>query len=776
MNKLIYFLFFFFLCIEGFSQSHTISGNIANAESKEPLINATVYEKIVKKGTYSNEYGFYSFTLPEGKVSMEFSYVGFKKENFSFMLDSDTTFNIELEPGGQINEVIITNEKSRQLVHSVQANMIQLQPEQVKEMPVLLGEPDLLKAIQFLPGVQSGNEGFSGMHVRGGSNDQNLILLDGVPVYNINHFFGLFSVFHPAAIKNVKLYKGGFPARYQGRVSSVLDIRMKEGNMKEYHGEGSIGLIASKIAFEGPIIKDTSSFIISARRTYLDLLVRPITSLSSSNNVVGYYFQDVNGKINYKFSDKSRLYLSGYIGKDDFYHRIEEEYSGNEENYGYKKKSSLEWGNQTGVLRWNYIFNPKLFSNVTCSYSNFQFLVSDDIQEQIGENTKKIDYEYQSGIRDLKASISLDFIPSPNHYIRFGTNVGYSVFNPGVVANAYSNFQDDAGQNNSFGSKELYAKKYAAYIEDEWEITKKLGTNIGVNYNGYIIGEKHYSHLEPRVSFRYLLKEYASIKASWGLMNQYLHLLTNSTIGLPTDLWFPSTEDIEPVHSSQYTLGFLANLSPSVDLTLEGFYKEMEGLTEYKEGASFFSQEEPMKNKIIQGKGKSYGGELFLKKTKGKTSGWISYTIAWANRTFEDLNFGEPYPFKYDRRHVLNLTLNHQFNKKVSINGNWIFRTGKAATFPTQYIMTDNPTNNSSYGAKYYPQKNNLRFPPYHRLDISLNLQKKKKWGGRIWRFGLYNAYSQVNPFYMSYDSDKESFIKVGIFPILPYISYNFKF
>jgi outer membrane receptor for ferrienterochelin and colicin len=551
---------------------------------------------------------------------------------------------------------------------------------------------------------------------------------------------------------------------------------MKEGNMKEYHGNGSIGLIASKLSFEGPVKRDTSSFIISARRTYLDLLLRPALSLSPSTGTLGYFFQDVNAKVNYKFSDKSRLYLSSYLGKDDFYHQVKENYSSSKKDYSYNRKSGLEWGNQTGVLRWNYIFNPKLFSNLTCSYSNFKFLVTNKTKEKTNQNTQKIDYKYNSGIQDVKTRYTFQYIPSPEHHIRFGIDAGYSVFNPGITTHSNSNDDLNTGLNNTFGNEKIHTYKYAAFIEDEWNITDRTGANLGVNYNGFLVNGAHYKSIEPRISLRYLLNKEFSIKGSWGIMNQYLHMLNNSTIGLPTDLWVPSTNSIEPVSSSQYTLSLSAKLASSINITLEGFYKEMTGLVEYKEGASYFSQRKNWQEKVTSGNGTSYGSELFIEKSDGKTTGWLSYTLSWSNRTFEKLNFGETFPFKYDRRHVFNINMNHRFNKNISINGTWIYKTGRTATYPTHNYMSRGIEQNEGTAVNYYQKRNNLRFPSYHRLDVGINFKKEKQWGTRTWRVGFYNTYSRINPFYLYYNNEKESFMKVGILPVLPFVSYNFKF
>ena len=435
--------------------------------------------------------------------------------------------------------------------------------DQIKSLPAFLGEVDVMKVLQLLPGVQSGSEGSSGLYVRGGGPDQNLILLDGVPVYNASHLFGFFSVFNSDAINNVQLIKGGFPARYGGRLSSVIDISMKEGNMKEFHGEGSIGLIASKLTLEGPIAKEKTSFIVSARRTYIDLIARPLIKASTDGDeTVGYYFYDVNAKINHKFSDKDRLYLSAYLGDDKGYSFYKDEY----DRTKYEEEVALRWGNITSALRWNHVYNPKLFSNLTLTYSRYRFnTLAEEKEETINSNGDKSSYYfkwlYQSGINDLAAKIDFDFIPAPNHYIRFGANAIYHTFSPGAL-----NVKEDVVIDTTLGASKTYALEYAAYVEDDFDITRWLKVNAGLHFSAFQVNDQWYTSLQPRLATRFLLTDELSLKASYVKMTQYIHLLTNSGIGLPTDLWVPATEKIKPQQAHQVALGLARNFKRKYEI------------------------------------------------------------------------------------------------------------------------------------------------------------------------------------------------------------------
>ena len=771
MKYEIIICFIFFLPFQLSSQNnYTLSGHVSNQKSGEALIGATLIDSISLKGSTTNEYGFYSLTLPEGNVELYVSYVGFKKQAFEFNLTEDTTLNIALKPGIAMDEVVITENRHRDFLRSPVTGMMTLQPEAIERLPVILGESDLIKTIQLLPGVQGGHEGFSGMHVRGGNNDQNLILLDGVPVYNLNHFFGMFSVFNPSVIKDVKLYKGSFPARYHGRTSSVLDIRSKEGNMQEIKGEGSVGLVASKISVEGPIKSDTASFILSARRTYIDILMKPFINRAIGDGTAGYYFYDLNGKVNYRFSEKSRLYLAGYFGKDRFYERMNQE---GEQNHTMSTDRDMGWGNQTGSLRWNYVFNDRLFANTTLYYSRFDFSTGMDSDETIGDSTRHVEYEYMSGVEDLALDVDMNYMPSPAHNIRWGVKAVHHRFFPGIQVGANTNYSQ-VEVDTTYGADRITGLEMALYAEDNWDIGEKLSANLGINLNGYQTGDKKYWYAEPRLSLSYLLNPTTSIKASWNMTHQYLHLLTNSSVGLPTDLWVPVTEQTPPVESRQFALsGHYAR--GGYQVTLETYYKEMSGLIAYREGTNFYTDTESWQESVTTGRGTSYGVELMIQKKQGPVTGWISYALSKHERQFDEINFGETFPYKYDRRHVLNITAGYAFNEKTRLQATWIYQTGRTGTMPTQRYHVEYLSYYWKNSVHNYKEKNNIRFPAYHRLDIGLNMKKDKKWGERIWKVGLYNAYSRINPFYLSRTIDGKM-RKVGVFPILPYVTYSFKF
>ncbi len=810
-------LLFVFLCIfhTGFSQQYTISGFIEDEGSGERLIGATISDvENPSKGTITNVYGFYSITLSKPKITLKASFVGYTPKLIQLDLKKDTSLNIYLSSGLELEEITV-NASLRQ-VDDVQMSSVEIPIQTVHKLPVLLGEIDVLKTIQLLPGVQSGTEGSSGIYVRGGGPDQNLILLDGVPVYNVNHLFGFFSVFNGYAINDVSLIKGGFPARYGGRLSSVLDIRMKEGNMKKMSGQVSIGLIASKFTLEGPIQKDKTSFIISGRRTYLDVLAAPFMlaySQASYGESIwgGYFFHDLNAKINHKFNDKDRLYFSIYTGKDKAY--MNTKYKS--DDYSDKLKFNLHWGNITSALRWNHVFSPKLFSNSTLTYSRYNFItdINNEYEYQSWDNPDdnkvyrdEIRLEYLSGIEDFSGKIDFDYLPNPNHKIKFGSNITFHTFRPGVSAFRYKDGMYEQSIDTTYGSGNLYAQEITAYAEDEIKIGKRLKINAGLHYSMFNVRDTLYQSLQPRFSARLLLTDTWSLKAAYSQMQQYLHFLTNSTIGLPTDLWLPATDKIHPQRSDQYAIGTAISLSQEIDLSIEAFYKEMDNLIEYKEGASFFEDPEAngltsqgWEQKIEQGKGWSYGGEVFLQKKYGKFTGWVGYTLSWTNRKFQNIAFGEVFPYRYDRRHDISIALTYKFNDRVDIGATWVYGTGIAVTLaqqkymPVEFIETkiwnDKYPDNYYYieATEHYGKRNNYRLPDYHRLDIGVNLHKEKKRGIRTWSFGLYNAYNRLNAFYVDFSGGmgygfygeqgiKPKLMKYSLFPIIPSFSYNFKF
>jgi outer membrane receptor for ferrienterochelin and colicin len=785
----------------------TLSGTISDRASGEALIGATVQELTSKKGATTNTFGFYSLTLPaQDSVIISVSYVGYKPLLYKTRLRENTSLNLSLEEASVLGEVEIVAERYERIEERAQMSRIDIPIEQIKNIPALLGEKDVLRALQLLPGVSGGGEGQSGLYVRGGGPDQNLILLDGVPVYNASHLFGFFSVFNADAIKDVSLVKGGFPARYGGRLSSVIEINMKEGNENEFHGEGSIGIVASKMTLEGPLKKGRSSFIVSGRRTYIDLLARPLIKAGfrsagdGSDGVAGYFFDDVNAKVNYRLSDKDRLYLSYYGGSDEFYLRLsEEDKSNGVVRYKDKFNSELGWGNRTAALRWNHIFTPKLFANTTITYSRYRFNTGFGAENQSFDGGGKLeesglfDLNYFSGINDWAAKVDFDFIPNPTHYVRFGANAILHTFQPGKFTSLINTVSpnDTFNLKTDFIEPDIKATEFAVYVEDDWKVTDRLRVNTGLHFSGFAPSGKSYFSLQPRFNARYLFDRGYSVKAGFSTMQQFIHLLTNESIGLPTDLWLPSTNKIKPQRSWQAALGLAKTLRQSYELSVEVFYKEMDNVIAFNEGASAF-QFQGWENRVSQGKGTAYGAEFFVQKKKGKFSGWVGYTLSWAWRQFDNINYGERYPYKFDRRHDFEITGSYKLNKKVSFAATWVYATGNAVTFPSSIYLTPSP-GNDFFGQDYYtqtehtPQRNNFRMPSYHRLDFGVDFTKKKKRYERTWSLGAYNGYSRANPFFLFRDTEnvvnpdgttttRAVLKKAALFPIIPYINWSFKF
>jgi outer membrane cobalamin receptor len=758
------------------AKDFTISGYLTDNSNGEKLIGANVYVKELGTGTATNLYGFYSLTLPEGSYNIRFSYVGYKIVEKSIDVNNNKIITINLNPLAEIEEVVVYGEQQQHLKSGMGVNKLSMKTLDL--IPVFMGEKDVIKTIQLLPGVQSGTEGSSGMYVRGGGPDQNLVLLDGVPVYNSSHLFGFFSVFNSDAINSVTLTKGAFPARYGGRLSSVLDIRMREGNMKEFTGNVSIGLIASKFNFEGPIYKDKTSFMISARRTYLDLLLSPIIKSKNDGNDLGYYFYDINAKINHKFSDRNRLYLSVYKGLDKFYVETDNEYMYNDLKLKEYFERSLDWGNNISALRWNYIISPKLFLNSTVTYSKYELEIEAIDKAQDVNIFKEIENsttnsQFLSNIEDVAVKFDLDYIPMPNHYIKVGFGNIFHKFKPGA-----QQVRSTSSTNLDFGSKAIEASEFYAYIEDDIKLTDKIKVNLGFHFAGMHVRSKNYFSYQPRFSGRYLLTDNASIKASYSRMNQFLHLLTNPTIGLPTDLWVPTTDKVEPEISDQYSIGFSSKLFESFNLSIESYYKTVDNIIEYSDGASFFGTDKDWENKIWSGKGETYGAEFLFEKKHGNTSGWIGYTLAWSNRTFDEINLGEEFPYKFDRRHDISVVVSHKFSESFDMGLSWVFGSGSAFTLGTLSYEIERPSLDDEIG-EYIPYRNNYRMPAYHRMDLGFNWHSKSESYESTWSLSIYNLYSRSNPFYLYLESkeDKTKALKqVSLFPILPSITYSIKF
>ena len=821
MKKISILSILLIFSIATFSQNYTISGYIEDVTSGERIIGGVVLDADNSKYvTTTNEFGFFSLKVPKNKIKIQVIYIGYQTKELNLLLKNDTTLTINIEFQNEIDEVVVT--QSYKDVESSQMSRIDIPISKIKNLPVIFGEVDLFKTLQLMPGVQSGTEGTSGIYVRGGGPDQNLILLDGVPVYNVSHMFGFFSVFNTAAIKNVTLFKGGFPARYGGRLSSVIDVQMKDGNMKNIASEVSIGLIASKFTIEGPIKKDKTSFIISARRTYIDLIAMPFIKMFGNEEYSGdagsgqqysykdsfgggYYFYDLNAKITHKLTDKDRLFFSFYGGKDKAYfkYKSEGEYGGYPNNE--VNEFSLGWGNLISAARWNHSFKKNLFVNTTLTYSRFFFGV--DFFQNYEDNNidgkymEEYNINYSSGIDDLAANVNFNWLPNVNHTIRFGASAIYHTFRPGLASFSINIEEPNMPINKTdttFGSNQLYAPEFSIYAEDDFSITKRIKINYGARISLFNVRDTTFISPEPRISTRILLSKNVSLKASYAKMTQYLHFLSNNTVGLPIDLWMPATNIIVPEKSWQSAIGLSWLLNNQYSISVEGFYKKMDNIVEFKEGESIFSipgeggMGEVWEQKVTQGTGEAYGAEIFIQKKSGDFSGWVSYTLGWSNRSFENINFGQPFPYKYDRRHDISIVLMYNLNKNINFGLTWVYGSGTPVTLQKDEYGRYFGYNVFIYysedctceGYPYYGKRNNYRLPAYHRLDFSVNISKDKKRGRRTWSLGLYNAYNNINPFYTKFVNGRENFNNpepnktylrlYSIFPVMPSFSYKF--
>ncbi|MBI5856216.1 MAG: TonB-dependent receptor [Sphingobacteriales bacterium] len=764
----------------------TIHGYVEDSATGEKLPGAAVLLPDLKTGTVTNNYGFFTITLKSGAVSVIFSYAGYKPLQQEIVLNKDQELLIKLEANTNLGEVVVVSKKTAPIQEQTQMSKISVPVALIKSMPRFLGETDVLKTLQLLPGVSQGAEGTSGVLVRGGSPDQNLILLDGTPVYNPSHLFGIFSSFNGDALKSVDLYKGGFPARFGGRLSSVIDLVMKDGNMKEFHGEGAIGLLASRLTLEGPIKKGKTSFLISGRRSYLDLLAGPIVKRASEGDITGFgaYFYDLNVKLHHIFSPKDRLFASFFSGQDFF--KLKANFS--DGSYEEKSKIRIGWGNTIGTLRWNHVFNKKLFANTLFNYTQYRFVTDASYEIKDMDDRDAFDARYFSGIYDVGARIDFDFRPLPEQNIRFGISALQHVFTPGA---ATIKIGDPAAPDidTSFNKYNQRSMEMAVYAEDDWQIIKKLKVNIGVHASAFKAKTKWYSSLQPRLGLRYLLPGDIAFKASYTHMNQYVHLLTNNSTTLPTDLWVPSTDNVKPMFSRQIAAGFAKSvMQDKVEVSVEGYYKTMDGVIEYKDGASYLnSTTADWDTKVESGKAKSYGIELMLQKKLGKTTGWIGYTLSWSKRQFPEINFGREFFYKYDRRHDLEVAITHKLGKRWEISGSWQFQTGSPFTLPVaQYegAIDDSPWDNPYYynePVEHIKGRNAFRLLNYHRLDVGITWKKQKKHHEKSWNFSLYNAYNRQNPFYYYFDrynnnTGKTVLKGVTLLPLVPSISYGFKF
>lgn len=757
--------------VKSFSQSkYTISGYVKDKKNGEDIIGAIItVSELVGTGTSTNAYGFYSFTIPTGTYELKISTLGFQTYSQKIELDKNITLDIKLEETStQLEEVIISTEREDKNVRETQMGVQQLDMKEINKIPVLLGEKDILKTMTLLPGIKSAGEGNGGFNVRGGATDQNLILLDEAPVYNASHLFGFFSTFNSDAIKDAQIYKGAMPAQYGGRLSSVMDIKMKEGNNQKFGFNGGIGLISSRLTVEGPLKKDKGSFLLSGRRTYIDQFLK--LSPDFKDNTL--YFYDINMKMNYKINDKNKVFLSGYFGKD---------------NIGFGKAFGIDWGNATLTARWNHIINARWFSNSSFIFSNFNY----SFKFQSGDDEVKI----TSKIQDLNFKQEFSYFINPKNSIKIGVNVIHHTIKPGEL------FTNEGSSFRPFKIEDRYSLESALYATHEWKPTEKLSVNYGIrltsflamgsgtffsydkdgeltNSKKYKSGEvvQSYFNPEPRISANYALSEHKSIKASYGRTVQNLHVINNAAADSPTDVWLSSSKNIKPGMADQFSVGYFQNFAENkYEFSAETYYKSMQNQLDYRNG-TVVNGNEFLEGDILSGIGRAYGIELLLKKKKGRFTGWVGYTLSKSERKIEGINNNNWYSTRQDRTHDISIVAMYDLSKKWSISASWVYNTGNAVTLPTGKYGIDGRTQ------LVYSERNGYRMPDFHRLDLGATYTGKQfKRFQSSWNFSIYNAYARENPYMIEFkedpnDASKTQAIQTSLFRIIPSVTYNFKF
>ncbi len=752
----------------------SVYGIIKDNFTGEVLPFANIFETSKKQYGTSNDYGFYSIKLNKGIVNMRVSYIGYQTVTLNFPVTSDTLINIRLNPLTQkLNEVVITDSLEKTSAN-VPIGIKTIPIQQANHLPAILGEVDLLKTIQLLPGVQSGHEGSSGIFVRGGEGDQNLYIIDGVTVYSVVHLLGFVSVFNEDAVSSMKIYSGGFPARFHGRLSSVIDIKTREGNLNKYEGGLSIGLLSAKFNVNGPIKRGNGSFFVSGRRSYIDWLVRPVIKDIADGAVVKLNFYDLNGKINYIITKKDHLYFSLYFGKDNYGKHFEQSANGNSND---QDREGLKWGNFVTSLRWNHIWNNKLFSKLSISYTDYNYLNERNIVIKSASSTKKYFYQFNSGINDVNLKLLFDYYLNNNHTLKAGIGGTYHTFVPGITLE--SNLTSDT----TYGYKNMYSPEFNVFAEDKWMLNNKFIIMSGISVSLFNTDGRSYFFIEPRLSVNYLINKKLSLKAAYSKMSQFVHLLRFSTINLPTDLWIPSSSKLSPEVSNQITIGASYIYNSIFDISVEAYYKSLSNLVEYKEGTSLFKGNESFENYIETGKGKAYGIEFMIKKQHGRLNGWVSYTLSKSTRLFSNINQGSEFPFRFDRRHDLSVVGTYKVSKTIDAGFTWVFGSGYPVTMHTDkyasyFLSVFNgkyaPSPNSFASVNYFPYRNNYRMPAFHHLDINFNFHKNTKYGERIFTVGIYNVYNRLNAFYLKEEDGK--LYKVSLFPITPFIRFTIKF
>lgn len=786
IKRFIIFLSLFTMFTPGYSQKISVSGYVKDAASGEIIAGATVTTDDRLNYAISNSYGYYILTLnhSEDSVRIQASFVGFSPISYSAMPNRNLKVDFALRSSNILDEVTVTAEKTATYEKRKEMSVATVPISKVTAMPSLGGESDLLKSLQLMPGIQSGNEASSGLYVRGGSPDQNLMVIDDAPVYYVNHLGGFVSTFNSDAINSMKLVKGGFPAHYGSRLSSVVDVKMKEGNMKEFHGSGMIGMIASKIMLEGPVKKDTTSYMLSIRRFMYDLITRPLTKLTSEDGTsAGYNFYDLNAKINHVISSRDRLYLSFYSGADKILSRKKTSTDLN--------KMILEWGNILGSFRWNHLYSDRLFSNLTL-YSTRYRLANDYTYTFTRNNLKeKTSLGYWSGIVDLSIKADFDYYINQNYKMKYGGTAIFHHFNPNTTS--YKSFENSAAVDTSFGSIKQNGFEHAVYLENEISIGSRLFSNFGLRVTNYQTPNRNYASIEPRFLTTFLIGENTLLKASYSQLNQYIHLLTGSGPNMQNDIWVPVTDAIKPSFSKQFAFGLERTFSNGMyDISLEGYYKTMNDLITFKDGVATISSASDWQTLVeTNGTGKSYGMEFLLQKIKGPITGWIAYTYSKTTRQFDNKNNGKPYPFKYDRPHDISIVYLHRIKSNIQLSATWVYGTGYPFTLAAgKYLMPGGPGNAFNYTGQVYNDLNSYRMRDYHKLDVGVNFHKTVKLGERTWSINIYNLYNRQNPYYyfleteVQYDQagreipeSKKTLLKQqSYFPIIPSFSYSLKF
>jgi outer membrane receptor for ferrienterochelin and colicin len=776
----------------GNPQTTTISGRVTDAATGEVLIGATIYAPELERGTSTNAYGFFSLSLPPGTARIVVSYVGYAAQIFDLDVAPGTRLEVALEPAaGTLEEVVIVagSQDRPERVTRMSAHIVSA--EEIRQVPALMGETDVLKALQLLPGIRGGAEGSAGLHVRGGSPDQTLILLDGVPVYNANHLFGFVSVFNSDAINRVEVIRGGFPARYGGRLSSVVDIRLREGNMRRFGIRGTVGLLSSRLMVEGPIVRDRGSFLLSGRRTYIDMLVAPFLAEEDDRPVA--YFYDINAKANYRISDRDRVYLSLYTGRDRLgaeSRGLRAEPRGDVESirnsaagrHTYESSGFVDWGNITGTMRWTRVISDRLFGAATLILSDYEFELTASDRHLVGGRWTESRARYSSGIRDLGARVQFDYAPHRSHAVTFGGEMTRHRYSPGAIV------LTDPEKQLTLGSDPMIAHEFTLYVEDEIELGRRASANVGLHGSTYAVDGTTYTSLQPRLMGRYQLTERLAVKASAVTMQQYVHLLTSASgLGLPTDLWVPSTPGVPPGFSWQVAAGLAGSVPRAhITWTLESYLKRMSSQIAYRDGASFAAPGVDWQDLVVLGDGRAYGIEAHITRSTEATTWNAAYALARSERRFDEVTEGRWFPYRYDRIHDVSLSMVRRLSPRWNLSVLWVFGTGDAITIPlATHRAIEMPDQRFFMGTvPYYGQSRNaFRLPNYHRLDLDLTWTRRSGPREHRLSLGAYNVYNRRNPFMVTMDENRTSpsgdtaFLRgFALFPVLPSIAYSFSF